>query len=857
MSAALNRKLGQAHDRLQAGDADGAQSLCQQVLQRAPRNPDALSMLAVALLMRGRASDAIPPLEQALAAQPRHGVALENLGLAHLMLGHFSDAEQALEKAAMIPGAPGSVYMRLGVARLNQDKHDAALNTLEHALKLEPQNPDIHLNLGQAADRRSDPVRARLHFEAVLKMVPSHVDALFNLGVICLKENEPAAARKWFEQVLGAAPRHAEALVNLGLIAEQQNQLDEAIAHLRHAIEINPSSVQIRNNLAHTLSLQGRYEEAREQYEVALRVAPDSAAAREGVASVCIALGRFKEGIAQLRELIGAGIDRPEIMAALADALFEIGEIDEAETAANRALQLDPTVIAPYTTLADIHSLRGELDLMVKTLQTAFDKTGSIHVLGKLTFQLRRICDWKQWANAWRQLAAALPTTSEFVSPFSLLCEPLSAIEHLHYARRWSAQFNAAGIIDVSRIRDSGLVPFSPSPSGEGRGEGLSVPNVIHYETLNNTDLQTPRSFGERIRVGYFSSDFYEHATAYLLAEVLELHDRARFEIFAYSYGPEDHSPMRSRLRSACEHFIDIARDPDDVAAARIRDDHLDILVDLKGYTMGARPSILARRPCAVQMSWVGYPGSMGAKFIDYLIADPFIVPAGHESHYAERVLRLPHCYQPNDRKRSIAEPRTRVDYGLPENGFVFCGFNQAYKITPEVFSRWMNLLRQTPGSVLWLLADNSWATENLMHAAQGQGIDPSRLVFAPKLPLAEHLARYRIADLALDTFPYGSHTTASDALWSGCLLVALCGEPFAARVSGSIVSACGLPELVTHTLDDYERLALHIAADATYRDKLRLKLEANKFKEPLFDSRGFVLDLESIYHDVVPTRSN
>ncbi len=855
MSAALNRKLGQAHDCLQAGDAEGAQTICQQVLQRAPRNPDALSMLAVALLMRGLAYDAIAPLEQALAAQPRHGVALENLGLAHLMLGNFAGAEQALQKAAAIPGAPASVSMRLGVALLNQDKHDAALSALEHALKLEPQNPDIHLNLGQAADRKSDSMRARGHFEAALKLAPSHVDALFNLGVICLKENERAAARKWFEQVLGAAPRHADALVNLALIAEQEDQLEVAIAHLRHAIEIDPSSVRVRNNLAHTLSLQGNYEDARGQYEIALRIAADSTAAREGLASVCIALGRFKEGVAQLRELAGAGTVRPEIMAALADALFEIGEIDEAEAAANRALQLDPAAPAPYTTLADIYSLRGELDRMVQTLQTAFDKSASIHVLGKLTFQLRRMCDWEKWRDAWTQLAAALPTTSKLVSPFSLLCEPLTASDQLQNARRWSAQFKTAGMLDLSLIRDSGLVPFSPSPSGERRGEGLNVPNVIHYETLNNTDLESPRSAGDRIKIGYFSSDFYEHATAYLLAEVLELHDRSRFEIFAYSYGPEDHSPMRSRLRSAGEHFIDIARDPDDVAAARIRDDHLDILVDLKGYTMGARPSILARRPCAVQMSWVGYPGSMGAKFIDYLIADSFVVPANHESHYAERVLRLPHCYQPNDRKRSIAEPRTRVEYGLPENAFVFCGFNQAYKITPEVFSRWMNLLHKVSGSVLWLLADNSWATENLKRAAQDHHIEPSRLIFAPKLSLAEHLARYRVADLALDTFPYGSHTTASDALWSGCLLVALCGETFASRVSGSLLTACNLPELITYTLENYERLALRIATDDPFRATLRAKLEASKLSAPLFDARAFTRDLEQLYSDLAGQR--
>jgi predicted O-linked N-acetylglucosamine transferase (SPINDLY family) len=309
---------------------------------------------------------------------------------------------------------------------------------------------------------------------------------------------------------------------------------------------------------------------------------------------------------------------------------------------------------------------------------------------------------------------------------------------------------------------------------------------------------------------------------------------------------------MRNRMSAACEHFIDVARDPDDVIAARIGADELDILIDLKGYTMGARPSILARRPCAIQVNWLGYPGTMGAEFIDYLIADSFIIPADQESNYAERVLRMPHCYQPNDRQRPIGQSLDRAGYGLPETGFVFCSFNQGYKIAPEVFACWMDLLRRSPDSVLWLLAENRWTTENLHRAAQNHDIDPGRLVFAPKVPLADHLARYRVADLALDTFPYGSHTTASDALWAGCPLVALCGETFAARVSGSILNACNLPELVAYSLEDYARLALRITTDSSYRDELRAKLESGKHLAPLFDSRAFTRDLEKMYTDLI-----
>jgi protein O-GlcNAc transferase len=814
MSAALQRKLSQAQQRLQEGDAAGAQRLCQEILQRAPRNPDALSLFAITLLMAGRANDAIAPLEQALTTQPRHGMALENLGLAHLMLGRFADAQRVLEIAATIPGAPASVFMRLGVALLSQDQLDAALAALNRALELDPANPDIHLNLGQAADRMENPALARRHFNEALGLSPNHVDAMFNLGALSQKEDEIELARAWFDRVLAQSPQHTDALFNLALIAQQQQRPDEAESLLRRAIKIDPSTVQVRNSLGLILAAQGRLEEARSIYVESVRIAPAQPGAREGLASVDIALGRFIDAIAHLREVLRIAGERPAIVAALADALFEVGELDEAAVMAERAISLDAAATIAYATLADVHSARGELALAAETLQTGVDRTGSINLLGKVTFVWRRLCGWEQWNAAWGQLKAALPVTEDLVSPFSLLCEPVTATEQLTYARRWSAQFKTVSV-----------------------NEGCPRP---------------ARAERKRLRVGYFSSDFYEHATAYLLAEILELHDRTQFEVYAYSYGPDDNSPMRDRLRAACEHFVDIARDPDDVAVSRIRLDAPDILIDLKGYTLGARPSILAQRPCSIQISWLGYPGSMGAEFIDYMIADRLIVPPNQENNYTERVLRLPHCYQPNDRRRLIATTLGRPEYGLPATGFVFCAFNQTYKITPEIFACWMNLLRRTPDSVLWLLTDNRWATANLKRAAQGHGIDPARLIFAAKIPLAEHLARYRSADLALDTCPYGSHTTGSDALWAGCLFIALCGETFAARVSGSILNACNLPELIAYSLLDYERLALQIVNDEPFRQGLRAKLKADRSSAPLFDAPLFTRDLENIYREIV-----
>lgn len=818
MSALSTRKLRQAQERLQGGDFAGAEFLCEEVLRQAPRNPDALCMLGGARIALGRARDAVPPLKQAVAAEPRHGAALEHLGLAHLILGEYADAERVLREAAALPRAPASVFMRLGGSLLNQGRHAEAVVVLQKALALDPKDADCHLNLGLALAQTGDLAVARDHFQAALAVSPGHVDAMFNLGVIGLEKDELEDAGKWFQSVLSRQPRNVDAHINLGLVLQKQQHLEGAISSLRKALALDPANAKAANNLARTLALQGKLEQAREHYLAALRAAPGFVAAHEGLANVCIGLGRAQEAVAHLRATLEAEPGNSNALSALAAALFEAGDLAEAETAARRACELDPSAPASYATLANIYFVKGELDRAISTLQSGHARSGAGGLLGMLTQQLRQVCDWTGWRAAWEKLAPELGSSASLGSPFWLLGEPTTAAEQLAYTQRW-AQARFGSIAPAAR---AGAAPPSRA----------------------------------RLRVGYLSSDLQEHAAAYLIAEVLELHDRDRFEVFVYSYGPDDHSPMRGRLRAACEHFIDIAREPDDVAAARIREDELDILVDLKGYTAGDRLTLMARRPCGVQVTWLGYPGTTGAPFVDYLIADGFIIPPDREAAYSERIVRLPHCYQPNDRKRPAAAPLARADYGIPERAFVFCCFNQTYKITPDVFAAWMRLLLGVPESVLWLLDSNPWARRNLIETARASGVPAERLVFAQRLPYAGHLARYCVADLALDTFPYTSHTTASDALWCGCPVVGLCGETFASRVSGSILTAAGLPDLVTRTLADYEKLACRLATETPLLNEVRARVARARDGSPLFDSTAFTRDLERIYAGLAACRT-
>ena len=355
-----------------------------------------------------------------------------------------------------------------------------------------------------------------------------------------------------------------------------------------------------------------------------------------------------------------------------------------------------------------------------------------------------------------------------------------------------------------------------------------------------------PRS--GRLRIGYLSSDFHDHATAYLIAELIERHDRDRFEIYGYSYGADPGGAMRARLVSAFDRFTDIDALPHRDAAARIRADDIDILVDLKGHTHRARPKILAFRPAPVQVNYLGFPGTMGAPFIDYIVADEFIVPRDRQMLFAEKLAYLPDCYQPNDTRREIAAAPGRAACGLPAQGFVFCAFNNSFKITPAFFAIWMRLLQQVPGSVLWLLESNALVRRNLGAAAVAAGVDPGRLVFAPMQPHGQHLARHRHADLFLDTLPCNAHTTASDALWAGLPVLTCVGETFAGRVAGSIVRAAGLAELATNSPRDYEAQALALARDPARLAGIRSRLGAGREKLPLFDMAKRTRDLEALY---------
>lgn len=351
----------------------------------------------------------------------------------------------------------------------------------------------------------------------------------------------------------------------------------------------------------------------------------------------------------------------------------------------------------------------------------------------------------------------------------------------------------------------------------------------------------------QRLRVGYLSSDFHQHATCVLMCEVFEHHDRDRFEVFAYSTGRDDGTAMRRRVTQAVEHFVDLQGQPDHLIAQRIADDDLDLLVDLKGYTAGNRMGVLARRPAPLQAAFLGFPGTTGAPFIDYIVGDPVVTPLAHQAHFSEHIAQMPICYQPNDRQRPLPVPMTRAEVGLPDDKLVLCGFNQAYKISAEVLDTWVDLLHELPDSVLWLLDWHGQAKPHLLDELASRGIPASRVHWAPRWDLPRHISRIPLADVFIDTWPCNAHTTASDALWAGLPVVTFMGQTFASRVAASLLNACGLSELIAEDLTRYKQTVVKLARDPALRAQLRQRLVAAREASSLFDSERFTRDFEAL----------
>lgn len=605
-------------------------------------------------------------------------------------------------------------------------------------------------------------------------------------------------------------PEEAVARSNRAEALRRQSRLVEAEAEHRAALRWLPGFGGAHFNLGVLLQQTGRLSEAAERYATAAERMPGFAAAASNLGAVLTALGRAGEAEAASRRALALDPALVPARLNLGAALRDLGRLDEASSSFRVAAALRPEA-------AEAHANLGV------TLRQAGDIAGSLAPLE-------------------RALAVGLPDAG------GVLAQIVQQRRHLG---RWDGLADrSAALADL--VRRGGTAQAHPwILLGEGLGPAVERAAAERYTAWRTRHLSPlparPIGMG-RLRVGYLSADFHDHATALLIAGVIERHDPAAVETVAYSYGPDDGGGMRRRLVAAFGRFADISGLGHEAAARRIAADGVDILVDLKGHTQGARPEILALRPAPVQVAWLGYPGTSGMPFIDYVLADAVVAPAGRHADFTERVVHLPGSYQPNERDRTLGPPPPRAACGLPGQGPLLCCFSAGYKITPSVFDVWTRLLRAVPEATLWLLDGPAGFAANLRREAMARGVDPARLVFAGRAGQPEHLARCRAADLFLDTWPVGAHTTASDALWAGLPMLTLLGDAFAGRVGASLLGALGLPELITASVAEYERTALDLMRDPVMLAALRRRLDAARGTASLFDPAAFARRLESAY---------
>jgi predicted O-linked N-acetylglucosamine transferase (SPINDLY family) len=598
-------------------------------------------------------------------------------------------------------------------------------------------------------------------------------------------------------------------------------RLDAAASAFERAIAHDPQNWQSIYLLGYICLRQGELHRAAELIQRCLTINPMSAEAQCDLGIVLKELGDLDGAQAAFTKSVAL---KPSFHAAqnnLGNILKVRGRLQEAVECYQRTIELMPNSADGYANLGSTLRL---LDRTEEAL-AAYAKVLTIdrHHPDALVnyYHLRRdACDWDGLADIEQTILRETFRKGHRVPTFPIFNLPASAEDQLLSAREWAKGFK-------SPVAE----PFTYGPPPSARPE-------------------------PRLRIGYLSGDFCRHATARLIAELIERHDRNRFEVFGYCYSKNDGSEVRERLVTAFDHFVRIDTLSHADAARRINRDQIDILIDLKGYTTGARTEIPAARPAPIQVNYLGYPGTMGAPFIDYIIADAFIAPMDQQPFFDEKVVHLPGCYQPNDTRRPIAgSVPSRAECGLPAKGFVFCSFNGSYKITPEMFAVWMRLLQNVEGSVLWLLESKALMRENLRRKAASLGVDPLRVIFAPKVENSVHLARHAHADLFLDSLPVNAHTTASDALWTGLPVLTCAGRTFVSRVCGSLLKAAGLDELITYSLDDYERLALDLARNPDRMAELRLRLARNRSRAPLFDIGHYTQSFEAALEHMAELR--
>ncbi|MDZ4739203.1 MAG: tetratricopeptide repeat protein [Alphaproteobacteria bacterium] len=681
---------------------------------------------------------------------------------------------------------------------------------------------DAALKQAEALLDQGDRLAARGVLANAVARSPDNVQALHLLSTIDIDEGHFRNAQQKVERVLELDPQHVAATYNLGVCLMQQGISTRALEEFRKALGKNPDHAGARFNAAFILRMMGHLNEAASHFARLVKIAPDWMLAWEQHCEMLFVQLRFEDVLSASEGLVRQQKANADIFRIRADALRKLGRLPEAEASYHTSLRMDSTDPDAWQNLAGTLQLMGRgsetVPVYERVLSMARHDIRIANRIDPALTELIRVC---RRHVKWAQLGAYEDQAINRMRNESAAIEPLLSLMitedpkcHLSAARgAWPSSLSPPAV-SITRI--------TPSPTA-------------------------------KFRIGYISGDFREHPSAHLLSRVLELHDKTGFETFGYSVGPDDASPCRERIGRAFSTFKDVHSLNDEAIATIIARDQLDLLVDVTGHTEQSRLGVMRLRPAPVSAHYLAFPGSLGTRLIDYLIADHQIVPAGDDAFFDEAIVRLPDTYQSNDNTRPIpTTAKTRADYGLEQQAFVFCAFMQTLKLGPALFDVYMDILRDTPASVLWLLEERQGVSATLRNEAASRGIDPRRLVFADRVENREHMGRQTLADLMLDSWPYGGHTTTSDALWAGVPVLTRRGSSFASRVASSLLLAAGMPELIAPDVAGFKALTIRLVSEPATLAGLRKRLEANRMSCPLFDSQRFTTHLEQAFTTII-----
>ncbi len=809
--ANIQAKFSEAVALHQKGLLTDAQEIYEKILRSNPKHVDALHLLGVLSSQSNKHQLAADLIGKAIDISPNNAAFYSNRGIPLQQLKQLQAAVNSYDHAIRLKPDYAEAYFNRGLALKELKQFDAAVASYNMAISFNPQHAGAFANRGNALQDLTQFEAAIASYDQAINIKPDLAEAFSNRGNALKKLKQFDAAVASYAQAIRIKPDYAESHYNLGLALEETKAYEAALASHDRAISFNPGFAEAFCSRGNALKQLKEFRASLASYDQAIRLKPDYSEAYTNRGLVLQDLNELATAVESHTKSISINPDYAEAYSNRGTALFALKQFVAAINDFDTAIQIKPDFANAYfgrgTSLQELKQIEAAAESYAKALRINPDLN---YGLGVLLHARMMLCDWD-----------------------GIDIEIDKLIKEISIGKKSSASFPVLALTSSLSLQKKAtkIMVDDENPSNSSLGNIEKLPRK------------------NKIRIGYYSADFHRHATTYLMAELFERHDKNKFELIAFSFGPESIDEMRQRVSDAFDQFVDVRLKSNKEIAELSRSLGIDIAVDLKGLTYENKIGIFAFRAAPIQVHYIGFPGTLCTDYIDYLIADKVLIPEESKHHYSEKIIYLPNSYQVNDRQRVIAEKKsTKIEVGLPAEGFIFCCFNNSYKITPEVFDTWVKILRAVEGSALWLLEVNSTAEKNLKKEAENRGLDPKRLIFAKSLSVPLHLARHRLADLFLDTLPCNAHTTASDALWAGLPVLTCVGESFASRVAASLLSAVGLPELITQSQAQYEALAIDLGCHPEKLQALKTKLAINRLTTPLFDSALFTKHIESAY---------